>query len=418
MVTIYMKFRTHPLLARQRLFASALLLAGIVAASVPPLGAQQLTPDEARAVVGDATATPEPLDTRLSPDLQPASIQKAMRKVADWQVARVAAAPSQDWTFATLYMGLLAASRTLHEPRYHDVVLGVAEHFHWTLGPRKHHADDQAIGQAYLELYRENHDPARINALREQFDSLLTTPDTSSQPVWWWCDALFMAPPVWAGLAEATGDERYLGYMDREWHITSNLLWDPQERLFSRDAGYLHKTEKNGRKVFWSRGNGWVMGGLVAVLEQMPESDPRRPFYVDKLKQMSASIAAIQGQDGLWRAGLLDPDSYANPEISGSAFFVYAITWGMRHGYLDRAKFLPVVRHAWAGMLQHVYQDGRLGDIQPVGEAPGAYGPSSSYVFGVGAFLLAGSELNAWACTPPAAGCGHRPPPTHRKRHG
>jgi hypothetical protein len=44
-------------------------------------------------------------------------------------------------------------------------------------------------------------------------------------------------------------------------------------------------------------------------------------------------------------------------------------------------------------MLTHVYADGRLGSIQPVGAAPGDYSESSSYVYGVGAYLLAGSEI-------------------------
>jgi len=44
-------------------------------------------------------------------------------------------------------------------------------------------------------------------------------------------------------------------------------------------------------------------------------------------------------------------------------------------------------------MLQHIYADGRLGDIQQTGAAPSTYKPSASYNYGVGGFLLAGSEL-------------------------
>ena len=58
---------------------------------------------------------------------------------------------------------------------------------------------------------------------------------------------------------------------------------------------------------------------------------------------MSAAMAAIQGSDGLWRTGLLDPDSYPLPENSGSAFFTYALAWGINHGILDRAEYEPVV---------------------------------------------------------------------------
>jgi unsaturated rhamnogalacturonyl hydrolase len=125
----------------------------------------------------------------------------------------------------------------------------------------------------------------------------------------------------------------------------------------------------------------------------MPADDPRRPFYVEKFRQMSEKIVTLQGSDGLWRPGLLDAADYPLPEDSGSAFFVYAFAWGVRHGLLDRAKYGPVVERGWAGLVSHIYQDGRLGSIQPVGAAPGAYTPGSSYVFGTGAFLLAGSEV-------------------------
>jgi len=225
----------------------------------------QSTGNERVAIDGDAPTDPGPLAT-LSPDLKPEAIQSAMRRVADWQSARIADTPSQDWTYATLYVGLLSASETLQKPRYRDLVLHVAEHYKWTLGSRQTHADDQAIGQSYLWLYHQSPSPERIQPLKTQFDSIMQLPDDPAKPVWWWCDALFMAPPVWSGLASVTHDAKYVGYMNHEWKVTSNLLWDPQERLFFRDKNYFDKHEKNGRKVFWSRGNGWVMGGLAPFI--------------------------------------------------------------------------------------------------------------------------------------------------------
>ena len=349
-----------------------------------------------RAEVGDDPNDPGPFARDISLELKPAAIKAAIRKVADWESLRIADEPSQDWTFATLYLGLLSASKTLKEPHYHDVVMKAATHYGWTLGPRKTHADDQAIGQSYLWLYREASNINRIQPLRTQFDEVMHVSDDEAKPVWWWCDALFMAPPVWSGLAAATHDSKYLDYMDHEWRVTSNLLWDPQEHLFFRDKGYFNKREKNGRKIFWSRGNGWVMGGLVQVLESMRSNDPRRSFYVERLKVMAESVTRLQGDDGLWRPGLLDAADYPYPEVSGSAFFVYALAWGLNHHLLDTRQYGPIVRHGWAGLVSHIYADGRLGCIQPVGAAPGMYNPGASYVFGVGAFLLAGTEVNQW----------------------
>jgi rhamnogalacturonyl hydrolase YesR len=202
-----------------------------------------------------------------------------------------------------------------------------------------------------------------------------------------------MAPPVYADLAKATGDKKYVAFMDRQWDITTHLLYDRSKHFYSRDASYLDKKEQNGEPLFWSRGNGWVMGGIVRVLQALPADSPLRPKYAALLREMSAEMLSIQGKDGLWRPGLLDAEAYPLPEISGSAFIAYAMAYGVNEGILDRATYWPAVEKAWAGMLAHVYADGRLGCIQPVGAAPGAFSETTSYVYGVGAYLLAASEI-------------------------
>jgi rhamnogalacturonyl hydrolase YesR len=112
---------------------------------------------------------------------------------------------------------------------------------------------------------------------------------------------------------------------------------------------------------------------------------------------MAEKVVTLQGEDGLWRPGLLDAADYPLPENSGSAFFVYAMAWGINHKVLDEAKYGPVVRKAWAGLISHIYADGRLGAIQPVGAAPGEFTAGSSYVFGTGAFMMAGSEMDIYS---------------------
>jgi unsaturated rhamnogalacturonyl hydrolase len=228
-------------------------------------------------------------------------------------------------------------------------------------------------------------------------DRVAALQDTPGKPVWWWCDALFMAPPVLVRLANITHDPKYLTTLDREWAITKALLWNPQEQLYVRDDRFLDlkaQHEANGKPIFWSRGNGWVVGGLVDILEALPPGDKRRAAYQQQFQQMMTRIAALQPADGLWRAGLLDAEAYKMPEVSGSAFFAYGIAYGLRTELLDEATFRPVLERCWRAMIGHIYQTGRLGNIQPIGFAPDAFTPSSSYVYGVGAFLLAGSEID------------------------
>ena len=353
----------------------------------------QLTSAEKQSWVGDAPSAALPLAKDLSGKLTRRNVSRAMRKVGDWQLDRAEAGFSQDWTFATLYAGFMAVPDAAGAEKYREAMVRMGKKFDWQPGQRLAHADDQAIGQTYLDLYRRYHDSAMIGPIRERMDALMQLPDDKEGLLWWWCDALFMAPPVLAKLTEATGDRKYLEFMDRQWWITSTLLYDRNVHLFSRDKSFMDKHEANGAGLFWSRGNGWVMAGLARVLAEMPGDYPSRPEYISQFQEMANELASLQGNDGLWRPGLLDASAYKLPENSGSAFCTFAFAYGVNAGILDRKKYLPVIKKAWAGLVSHIYQDGRLGCIQPIGGAPADYAATSSYVFGTGAFLLAGSEV-------------------------
>jgi unsaturated rhamnogalacturonyl hydrolase len=345
---------------------------------------------------GDDPADPGPLATDLSPALKPAAIDKAVRKVADWQLARAQPYFDRIWTWSVLYTGFLAASQSTGDPSYRDAMIAMSKKYDWQLRSHLPNADDQSVGSTYLELDMLAPDPAKVTPTRTELDAvypLKTLPHDPSKIPWWWCDALFMAPAVWAEMSSITGDPKYVSYLDQNWQKTSSLLYNPQEHLYARDATYITKTEPNGKLMFWSRGEGWVMGGIARTLDYLPKDDPRRPFYIQQLKEMAARVAQLQGPDGLWHAGLLDPATYPLPEVSGSALFTYAMAWGINHGVLDAKTYRPVVEKSWKGMLAHIYADGRLGCIQQTGAEPAFYRPSASYTYGVGAFLLAGAEL-------------------------
>jgi rhamnogalacturonyl hydrolase YesR len=210
---------------------------------------------------------------------------------------------------------------------------------------------------------------------------------------WWWCDALFMAPPVLARLYAVTGDEKYLDFLDAMWWDTTDFLFDKEEGLYYRDANYVGRPNANGRKVFWARGNGWVMGGVVRVLQYLPRDSPRRARYLNLLKTMAAAVARVQGADGLWRPSLLDPSEAPAPETSSTGFFCYALAWGVNRGHLDRRTYLPVVRRAWRGLLGAVGPEGKLGWVQQIGMAPAKVTAGDNQEYGAGAFLLAGGEV-------------------------
>jgi len=284
-----------------------------------------------------------------------------------------------------------------------DSLMALGERTGWQPGPQYDHADDIAICQTYINLYRLKKDRRMIQPTIDTVQKLRTIPGNQVKLhgiTWWWCDALFMAPPVLAQLGNTQNDPTLFAVSDSLFRQTYQRLYNPTEHLFARDAGFLVKAdgtgkrERNGQLVFWSRGNGWVMGGLVRVLTELPQNHPSRPFYVTLFKQMSERLLALQQPDGLWRSSLLDPAAYPGGEASGSGFDCYALAWGINHGLLNKKQYGPAVRNAWVALNGLVSAEGRVGWVQPIGADPRRnFNAESWEVYGTGAFLLAGSEV-------------------------
>lgn len=333
---------------------------------------------------------------------KPKEIKKAMTTAALWQLTN----PKHelwDWTNGAFYAGISAAYKTTGDKKILNAIIGMGEKNEWKPGPRLQHADDHAICQTYIDAYRIKKDQKMITPFIQQMDKFLATPYQPKgiqQITWWWCDALFMAPPAMVKLSMTTGDKKYMERSDELFHECYNLLYDKEEHLFARDLGYVIKgdasdrREANGQKIFWSRGNGWVMGGLALVLSELPKDYKERPFYEKIYTEMAEKIASLQQEDGLWRASLLDPGSYPGGEASGSGFYTFALAWGINNGLLTKEKYLPVVQKAWKGMNTLIQPDGHVGWCQPIGADPKKNFTADSWeVYGTGAFLLAGSEI-------------------------
>lgn len=215
----------------------------------------------------------------------------------------------------------------------------------------------------------------------------------SGNEMWSWADALFMAPPVWARLETATGEDIYLDFMsDRFWEA-SEPLFDPDHGLYYRDERYVDRETAYGAPVLWSRGNGWVLAGISHILQYLPENHLSHPRFVNRFRTMAAAVPPPQQDDGLWRTSLLDPREYPAPETSGTALFTYALAWGTNEGYLARDDYRPTVLRGWSGLSEAVNDEGGLGWVQEVGSRPGPVEKESTGAYAVGGILMAGSEI-------------------------
>ncbi|QCB53051.1 glycosyl hydrolase family 88 [Sphingopyxis sp. PAMC25046] len=348
---------------------------------------------------------------------QPAAILADTRRVADWQLAnrtnwttmpaaRKSVQEVRDWQQATFWVALTELAN--RDRRYARPLRDLGRAEEWQMGDLPFHADDQLIGQAWLWAAKNGEGKKAIAPMRAYFDHVLANRPTIGLefiPVapgkgtstctdrWCWCDALFMAPPTMLRLAEATGDKRYADFVHEEWKATTDYLFDPSEQLYFRDSRFFDMRDAKGRKLFWSRGNGWVMGGLVRVLQVLDRKDPQRPYYEKLFKGMAARLVTLQKADGYWPASLLNQDPGTPPESSGTAFFTYAFAWGVDNNLLDRATYEPAAVRGWAALGRAVQSDGMLGWVQQVGDRPDSVSAKETQFYGSGAYLLAGTAM-------------------------
>jgi len=334
-------------------------------------------------------------------------VEIVMRRVNAFQLAnpyrdrRTGQAVEYDrnWIRATYYTGVTALYLSTKTLDLYQQLMAWAEKHEWQVGEQ---TDSQAnrltCGQTYLELYFLNPERHMIQSLQEWVDS--GRPGSPSSPdIWYledgrmWCDSLYTAPPTLVMLAKATGENRYLGYMNRMYWDVHSHLFDSEAGLFYRDERFIGQRTPAGKKVHWSRGNGWVLAGLARILTYLPKEDSRYEQFLNLYRTMAEAVVRAQGGDGLWRSNLADAAEFPNPESSGSAFFCYALAWGINNGILPVHGYLPVVTNAWQGLVNCVHESGKLGWVQRVGANPESTTYDSTHEYGTGAFLLAGSEI-------------------------
>lgn len=340
---------------------------------------------------------------------------QALRLVNDyWQKNN----PQPGWAFwdhAAYYVGNMEAYKVTGDPAYLAYSEAWAEHNQWmgaksndpskwkyTYGEKDDYVlfgDWQICFQVYADLYRIKPDEKRIARAREVMEYQMRT---DRNDYWWWADGLFMVMPVMTKYYNLTKNPLYLEKLYTYFQYANSIMYDANEGLYYRDAKYIYPKHKsvNGEKDFWARGDGWVFAALARVIEELPQEESHRAFYINRFKTMAKAVAACQQPEGYWTRSMLDPLHAPGPETSGTAFFTYAFLWGINKGILEEAVYLPVALKGWNYLTKTAMQkDGKLGYVQPIGERaiPGQkVDVNSTANFGVGAFLLAASEMTRY----------------------
>ena len=315
--------------------------------------------------------------------------------------------PSNLWTRAAYYEGLMALYRSNPDTIYYQYAVDWGRSHDWmpTYGLQyTRDGDHQACGQTYVELYQMNPDSTHWIAPITECIRWIVNEDNIDD--WSWIDAVQMAMPLYAKLGVVHQDPSFFHKMHEMYMFTktqhgANGLYNTEDHLWYRDGNFdpPYQTPE-GKDCYWSRGNGWVIAALVRVLEVIPDTLEYKEEYLTTFKEMAGALIDVQREDGFWNASLADPDDHGGKETSGTAFFTYGLAWGINNGILDSATYMPHVVEAWNGMAyEALHPDGFLGYVQSTGKEPSdgypfLYDkPANFEDYGLGAFLLAGTEV-------------------------
>jgi len=315
------------------------------------------------------------------------------------------ARPSNIWTRAVYYEGLMALYVIDPQKKYYDYAVEWGDKHQWTPrnGVKGRNADDQCCGQTYIDLYRIDPRPERVSAIKACIDNMVASPVSDD---WHWIDAIQMSMPVFTRLGILYNDTAYFRKMYDLYHYTkyahgTHGLYNADEHLWWRDKDFEPPyKEPNGQNCYWSRGNGWVFAALVSVLSLLPQTDPHRQEYLQDYLDMVKAIVPLQRPDGFWNSSLHDSTHFSGPELTGTALFTYGIAWGISRSYLDKKTYLSVVNKSWNAMARDaLHNNGFLGWVQGTGKEPKdgqplAYDKIPDFEdYGLGCFLLAGSAM-------------------------
>jgi unsaturated rhamnogalacturonyl hydrolase len=187
------------------------------------------------------------------------------------------------------------------------------------------------------------------------------------------------------------------GLLKHGWDESKQMPWANKETGLSPEV--------------WSRAVGWYGMALVDVLDWMPVDHPQRASLVAALNRTAAAVMNYQDKKtGLWWQVMDKGARQGNyPEASASCMFVYALAKGARMGYLSQSD-MASARLGWKGIQKAFVTTGADGlmvlngtvKVGGLGGTPYRSGTFEYYVGektiandakGVGAFMLAGSEM-------------------------
>ncbi len=341
------------------------------------------------------------------------------------------------WTYdhGLVLKGIERVYLTTNDKQYFDFIQRSMDHFVADDGSiRTYKIDEYNIdnilpGRNLLFLYKTTGNEKYRKAAALLREQLKTHPRTSEGGFWhkkiypsqMWLDGLYMGEPFYTEYAvtfkEDAFDDIAKQFILMERHSRDDktgLLYHGWDE--SKQQRWANPT--TGRSPnFWGRAMGWYAMALVDTLDYFPQKHAQRAELIAILNRLARAVAKYQdSRSGLWYQVLDKGGAKGNYlESSAACMFVYALAKGVRKGYLP-ANYMKTANDGYRGIQREFVKydaSGRFnlaGTVSVAGLGGNPYRDGSYEYYlsekvvtndpkGVGAFLLAATEIEAAAKT-------------------
>jgi unsaturated rhamnogalacturonyl hydrolase len=363
----------------------------------------------------------------------PVTLQVADVTIKRWPEGHIGARNEQPlWGFepGIVLAGMSAVWEATKDPRYLTFIKQTVDQ--WvqqdgsikTYDAKAYSLNNILIGRQLLLLYgitHENKYRIAVATLRKQLATQPRTPSggmwhTQATPDLMLLDDQFMFAPFYAEYAKTFNQPSNLDDITKQFSLLNANTRNPRNGLLyhgwdeSRQAPWANKKTGTSPNL-WARGLGWYLMALVDTLQYLDADDIHRSTLLEIFRQTAAAVERTQNHNSnLWYQILDKPDLPGNYiESSSVLMFTYAFEKGARLGYLP-ARYHGDAERAWVAIQKRFVQVDSRGQITltgtvthiSMGASPENDGSDSYYLNapvvsddpkGVGAFLLAGSEM-------------------------
>jgi unsaturated rhamnogalacturonyl hydrolase len=269
-------------------------------------------------------------------------------ELADLSAAR-ADLPKLRWMWGdALYLWSLSELDSfLGEDRYQPLLSAWCRRF-TVKAPRIDQSDTCAPGLVTWAVYRKTGDPGCLALTKRVVDYLEReprlygdapnhlghSPEGCLYPKSIWVDSLMMFGVLAARYAAETGNTALLDLAARQPRLYASLLEDNETGLFRHSWWARSASPYPSGKIFWGRGNGWVVASLPMILADIGKDHPERNAAIQILGRISSALLPLQRQDGWWNT-LLDSPWRSYRESSATALIAAGFMRAAREGWLE-----------------------------------------------------------------------------------